>query len=176
MVEVVEKQVQKSLECRRYSHKEVCKLCMYTPSRNCPNIEQQEALDWWGVEWGGLHHLPSRPAAGQGHGPHSFNAVRDWQVSGEESEANMYVQEDRWVKEVFPAILKQTKWTKNKEYLQVGDVALRRDETAAGQTHKKTQVIKLHSELMECTLVQSAHTEYRFPWGGEVWRGVRGQA
>jgi hypothetical protein len=42
----------------------------------------------------------------------------------------------RWVKVVLPALLKQKKWLKYKYNRQVGYVVLRKDETAAGQTHK----------------------------------------
>jgi hypothetical protein len=49
------------------------------------------------------------------------------------------VKEEVWnrrVKEVFPALLKQTKVDQEQaECTQIGDMVLRRDETAAGQTH-----------------------------------------
>jgi hypothetical protein len=37
----------------------------------------------------------------------------------------------RWIEEVFPEMLKQNKWTRDKKDLKVGDVVLRKDETAA---------------------------------------------
>jgi hypothetical protein len=40
----------------------------------------------------------------------------------------------RWIEEVFPEMLKQNKWTRDKKDLKVGDIVLRKDETAAGQT------------------------------------------
>jgi hypothetical protein len=43
---------------------------------------------------------------------------------------------NRRVKEVFPALLKQTKVDQvQAECTQIGNMVLRRDETAAGQTH-----------------------------------------
>ncbi len=39
---------------------------------------------------------------------------------------------DRWVKEVFPSLLKQRKWFKYKRDTKVGAGVLRKDETAAG--------------------------------------------
>jgi hypothetical protein len=54
---------------------------------------------------------------------------------------------DRWVKEVFPSLLKQRKWYKYKRDVKVWDVVLRRDETAAGQTgqmYKYTQIVNVH--------------------------------
>jgi hypothetical protein len=42
----------------------------------------------------------------------------------------------RWVKEVFPALPKQQEWFKYKRDVKVGDIVLRKDETAAGQTYK----------------------------------------
>jgi hypothetical protein len=41
---------------------------------------------------------------------------------------------DRWVKEVFPSLLKQRKWFKYKRDARVGDVVLRKGKTFAGQT------------------------------------------
>jgi hypothetical protein len=41
---------------------------------------------------------------------------------------------ERWVKEVFPSLLKQRKWFKYKRDARVGDVVLRKGKTAARQT------------------------------------------
>ncbi len=51
---------------------------------------------------------------------------------------------DRWVKEEFPSLLKQQKWFKYKRDTIVGDVVLRKDKMAAGQTYKCTRVTKVH--------------------------------
>ncbi len=40
----------------------------------------------------------------------------------------------RWIEEIFPEKLKQSTWKQEKRDLKVGDVVLRKDETAAGQT------------------------------------------
>jgi hypothetical protein len=48
---------------------------------------------------------------------------------------------DRWVKEIFPLLLKQRKWYKYKRNAKVGDIVLRKDETAAGQTYKYARII-----------------------------------
>jgi hypothetical protein len=50
----------------------------------------------------------------------------------------------RWIEEVFPEMLKQNKWTGDKKDLKVGDIVLRKDETAAGQTYKYARVTKVH--------------------------------
>ncbi len=45
---------------------------------------------------------------------------------------------DRWVREIVPTLFKQSKWYKYKRNMHVGDVTLRSDETAAGQSQKYT--------------------------------------
>jgi hypothetical protein len=40
------------------------------------------------------------------------------------------------MKEVFPTLLKQSKWTKFKRAIMEGDMVLRKDETEAGQNNK----------------------------------------
>ncbi len=51
---------------------------------------------------------------------------------------------NRWVKEVFPSLLKQKKWFKYNGDAKVGDVLLRKDETAAGLTYKYAQFVGMH--------------------------------
>jgi hypothetical protein len=70
----------------------------------------------------------------------------------------------RWIEEVFPEMLKQNKWTRNKKDLKVGDIVLRKDETAAGQTYKYAWVTKVH--VSTDGRVRAADIEYRLP--GEV--------
>ncbi len=38
----------------------------------------------------------------------------------------------RWIEEVFPERLRQSKWKQDKRDLKVRDIVLRKDETAAG--------------------------------------------
>jgi hypothetical protein len=40
-------------------------------------------------------------------------------------------------------MLKQFKWKRDKWDLEVGDIVLRKDETAAGQTYKYAKVVKV---------------------------------
>jgi hypothetical protein len=54
----------------------------------------------------------------------------------------------RWIEEVFPEKLRQSKWKREKRDLRVGDIVLRKDETAAGQTYKYAKVIKVHASWM----------------------------
>ncbi len=42
-------------------------------------------------------------------------------------------------------MLKQSKWRQEKRDLQVGDIVLRKDETAAGQTYKYAKVVRVHT-------------------------------
>jgi hypothetical protein len=56
---------------------------------------------------------------------------------------------DRWVKKVFPSLLKQQKWFKYKRDTRVGDIVLRKDERAAGQ------IISTQGSP-RCTLEQTA--------------------
>jgi hypothetical protein len=67
----------------------------------------------------------------------------------------------RWIREVFPGLLKQAKWTKDKKDVKVGDIVLRKDETAAGQTYKYARVIKVH--IGTDGRVRAADIKYRLP-------------
>jgi hypothetical protein len=51
---------------------------------------------------------------------------------------------NRWIEEVFPEMLKQSKRTRDKKDVKVGDIVLRKDETVAGQTYKYARVTKVH--------------------------------
>jgi hypothetical protein len=73
----------------------------------------------------------------------------------------------RWIEEVFPELLKQSKWKQNKRDLKVGDIVLRKDETAAGQTYKYAKVIKVH--VSTDGRVRAADIEYKLP-GESVFR------
>jgi hypothetical protein len=48
-----------------------------------------------------------------------------------------------------------------KQNMQVRDVVIRRDEMAAGQTHKYTHVIEVHNGTDK--MVRSADIEYKLP-------------
>jgi hypothetical protein len=67
----------------------------------------------------------------------------------------------RWIEEVFPEKLRQSKWRQERRDLKVGDVVLRRDETAAGQTYKYARVIRVHTSTDG--KVRAADVEYRLP-------------
>jgi hypothetical protein len=73
----------------------------------------------------------------------------------------------RWIKEVFPERLKQSKWKQEKRDLKVGDIVLRKDETAAGQTYKYAKVVKVH--VSTDGKVRAADIEYKLP-GESVFR------
>jgi hypothetical protein len=73
----------------------------------------------------------------------------------------------RWIEEVFPEMLKQSKWKQDKRDLKVGDIVLRKDETAAGQTYKYAKVIKVHTSADG--KVRAADIEYKLP-GESVFR------
>ncbi len=73
----------------------------------------------------------------------------------------------RWIEEVFPEMLKQSKWKRDKRDLKVGDIVLRKDETAAGQTYKYAKVIKVH--VSTDGRVRAADIEYKLP-GESVFR------
>jgi hypothetical protein len=68
---------------------------------------------------------------------------------------------NRWVKEIFPSLVKQRECYKYKRDAKVGDVVLRKDETAAGQTYKYGRIISVHVGLDG--KVQSADVEYKVP-------------
>jgi hypothetical protein len=73
----------------------------------------------------------------------------------------------RWVEEVFPERLKQSNWKQEKRDLKVGDIVLRKDETAAGQTYKYAKVTKVHTSTDG--KVRAADIEYKLP-GESVFR------
>jgi hypothetical protein len=73
----------------------------------------------------------------------------------------------RWIEEVFPGRLKQSKWRQEKRDLKVGDIVLRKDETAAGQTYKYAKVVKVH--VSTDGKVRAADIEYKLP-GESVFR------
>jgi hypothetical protein len=68
---------------------------------------------------------------------------------------------------VFPQRLKQSKWKQEKRYLKAGDIVLRKDETAAGQTCKYAKVVKVHTSTDG--KVRAADIEYKLP-GESVFR------
>jgi hypothetical protein len=61
-------------------------------------------------------------------------------------------------------MLKQNKWTRDKKDLKVGDIVLRKDETAAGQTYKYAKVTKVH--VSADGRVRAADIEYKLPGEG----------
>jgi hypothetical protein len=73
----------------------------------------------------------------------------------------------RWIEEVFPEKLKQSKWKREKRDLRVGDIVLRKDETAAGQTYKYAKVVKVY--VSSDNKVRAADVEYKLP-GESVFR------
>jgi hypothetical protein len=73
----------------------------------------------------------------------------------------------RWIEEVFPEKLRQSKWKREKRDLKVGDIVLRKDETAAGQTYKYAKVVKVHTSTDD--KVRAADVEYKLP-GESVFR------
>jgi hypothetical protein len=73
----------------------------------------------------------------------------------------------RWIEEAFPEMLKQRKWTRDKKDIRVGDIVLRKDETAAGQTYKYPRVSKVH--VSTDGRIRSADIVYRLP-GEAVYR------
>jgi hypothetical protein len=73
----------------------------------------------------------------------------------------------RWIEEVFPQRLKQSKWKQEKRDLKTGDIVLRKDETAAGQTYKYAKVVKVHTSTDG--KVRAADVEYKLP-GESVFR------
>ncbi len=68
---------------------------------------------------------------------------------------------DRWVREVFPSLLKQQKRFKYKRDVKVGDIVPRKEETAAGQTYKYARVAKVH--VGTDGKVRAADVEYKVP-------------
>ncbi len=68
---------------------------------------------------------------------------------------------------MFPEMLRQSKWKQDKRDLKVGDIVLRKDETAAGQTYKYAKVVRVHTSTDG--KVRAADIEYKLP-GESVFR------
>jgi hypothetical protein len=68
---------------------------------------------------------------------------------------------DRWVKEIFPSLLRQQKWYKYKRDVKVGDIVLRKDENAAGQTYKYARIVNVHRGTDR--KVRAAYVDYKVP-------------
>jgi hypothetical protein len=68
---------------------------------------------------------------------------------------------DSWVKEIFPSFLRQRKSYKYKRDTKIGDVVLRKDETATGQTYKYARIVNVHVGLDR--KVRSVDVEYKIP-------------
>jgi hypothetical protein len=64
-------------------------------------------------------------------------------------------------KRSFPIAAKQRKWYKYKRDAKVGDVILRKDETAASQTYKYARIVNMHVGLDG--RVRDADVEYKVP-------------
>jgi hypothetical protein len=71
---------------------------------------------------------------------------------------------------VFPERLKQSKWKQEKRDLKEGDIVLRKDETAAGQTYKYAKAVKVHTSTDG--KVRAADIEYKLP-GESTFRKTR---
>jgi hypothetical protein len=65
------------------------------------------------------------------------------------------------VKEIFASLVKEKKWYKYKRDAKVGDVVLRKDETAAGQMYKYARIISVH--VGSDGKVGPADEEYKIP-------------
>ncbi len=68
---------------------------------------------------------------------------------------------------MFPQRLKQSKWKQERRDLKTGDIVLRKDETAAGQTYKYAKVVKVHTSTDG--KVRATDVEYKLP-GESVFR------
>jgi hypothetical protein len=73
----------------------------------------------------------------------------------------------RWIEEVFPEMLKRSKWKRDKRDLEVGDIVLRKNETAAGHTYKYAKVVKVYTSADG--KVRAADIQYKLP-GESVFR------
>jgi hypothetical protein len=131
MIEILKKQIWRSFEGRKYTHKEMC-----TVLREAAQVVNSRPL--MAGPWAKKDPLcPTDLMLGRNR---TGMSVAKFEKGQQLVKRFRIVQEakeefwDRWVKEVFPSLLKQRKWYKNKRDVKVWDVVLRRNETAAGQT------------------------------------------
>jgi hypothetical protein len=63
------------------------------------------------------------------------------------------------------------KWFNHKKNVQVGNVVLRRDETATGQTHKYARILQVHDSTDK--MAWSVDMEYKLPGEKKFWVTIR---
>ncbi len=133
MIGLIKKQIWRSFEGRKYSHEETVTILQEAawvvnsrPLACNPWAEDRPlCLEDLMLKWA----RPGLPVVPLETGQQLTKRFRMVQQTKEEFW-------DRWVKEVFPSLLKQQKWFKYKKDTRVGDIVLRKDKTAAGQTYK----------------------------------------
>jgi hypothetical protein len=158
MIGLIKKQIRRSFEGRKYSHEETITIL-------------QEAAQVINGKPLGLNPWPEgEPLCPQdlllgrahpGQPEVKFETGRQLTRRFENVQRAKEEFWGRWIREVFPGLLKQTEWTRNKMDVKIGDIVLRKDETAAGQTYKYTRVIKVH--VGTDGRVRAADIEYRLP-------------
>jgi hypothetical protein len=141
MIGLIKKQIWRSFEGKKYSHEET--VTILQEAARVINSRPLACNPW--AE--GRPLCPEDLMLGRAR---SGQPIVDLEAGQQLTRRFRVVQQgkeefwDRWVKEVFPSLLKQQKWFKYKRDTKVGDIVLRKDETAAGQTYKYVRVIKVH--------------------------------
>jgi hypothetical protein len=93
-----------------------------------------------------------------------WQSASKWAAAGLEVLCSSEAKEEFWDRlgqEVFPSLLKQKKWYKYKRHARVGDVVLRKDETADGKTYKYARIINVH--VGPDGKIRSTDVEYKLP-------------
>ncbi len=142
MKRILKKQVHWSFEGRKYTHEETCKILQETVQVvNSRSL----AVSPWDEKEALCPEDLMLVRAGVGIPSVSFEMglqliKRFWVVQKAKEEFW-----DRWVQKIFPSLLRHKKWYKYKQNARAGDVVLKKDDTAAGQTYKYARIIKVYT-------------------------------
>ncbi len=167
MIEILKKQIWRSFEGRKYTHEEMCTVLQ--EAAQVVNSHPLTAGPW--AERDSLcpeDVMLGRARTGMpvAHFETGQQLVKRFRIVQEAKEEFW----DRWVKELFPSLLKQKKWYKYKRDMRVGDV-LRKDETPAGQTYMYARVVNVH--VGSDGRARTADVEYRIPGEAKFWETTR---
>jgi hypothetical protein len=158
MIGLIKKQIWRSFEGRKYSHKET--ITILQEAAQVINSRPLSRNPWpEGEPLCPQDLMLGRAPPGQPEV--KFETGRQLTRRFENVQGAKEEFWSRWIREVFPELLKQAKWTKDKRDVKIEDKVLRKDETAAGQTYKYARVIKVHVGMDG--RVRVADIEYRLP-------------
>jgi hypothetical protein len=142
MIGLIKKQIWRSLEGRKYSHEETVTILQEAArvvNSTCNPWAKSRPLCPEDLMLGRAR--PGQPVVPPETGQQLTKRFRVVQQAKEEFW-------NRWVKEVFPSLLKQQKWFKYKRDTKMGDIVLRKDERRPVKPINMRGLLKCISEQM----------------------------